>query len=190
MNPARKQATYTDLLQVPERFVAEIIDGALTTAPRPSFPHARAVSIISRQLDPFDRGTGGPDGPGGWWILFEPELHLGADILVPDIAGWRRERMPVLEDVPYSELAPDWVCEVVSPSTGRNDRVLKMPIYAREQVGHLWLVDLGLRTLEVYGLEAPRWVVLSTHGGNETVRAEPFEAIEMDLGRWWPEQEA
>ena len=190
MNPARKQATYTDLLQVPERFVAEIIDGALTTAPRPSFPHARAVSIISRQLDPFDRGTGGPDGPGGWWILFEPELHLGADILVPDIAGWRRERMPVLEDVPYSELAPDWVCEVVSPSTGRSDRVLKMPIYAREQVGHLWLVDPGLRTLEVYGLEAQRWVVLRTHGGDETVRAEPFESIELDLGRWWLEQEA
>lgn len=106
MNPARKRAAYADLLQVPERFVAEIIDGELTTAPRPSFPHARAVSIISRQLDSFDRGSGSPDGPGGWWILFEPELHLGADILVPDITGWRRERMPVLEDVPYSELAP------------------------------------------------------------------------------------
>lgn len=190
MNPARKRATYADLLQVPERFVAEIIDGELTTASRPSFPHARAVSIISRQLDPFDRGTGGSDGPGGWWILFEPELHLDADILVPDIAGWRRERMPVLEDVPYSELAPDWVCKVASPSTGRSDRVLKMPIYAREQVGHLWLVDPGLRTLEVYGLEAHRWVVLRTNGGNETIRAEPFEAIEIDLGRWWLEQEA
>ena len=190
MNPARKRATYADLLQVPERFVAEIIDGELTTAPRPSFPHARAVSIISRQLDSFDRSPDGPDGPGGWWILFEPELHLGADILVPDIAGWRRERMPVLEDVPYSDLAPDWVCEVVSPSTGRSDHVLKMPIYAREQVGHLWLVDPGLRTLEVYGLEAHRWVVLRTHGGNETIRAEPFEAIEIDLGRWWLEQEA
>ena len=189
MNPAQKRATYEDLLQVPERFVAEIIEGELTTAPRPSFPHARAVSIISRQLDSFDRGTGGPDGPGGWWILFEPELHLGADILVPDIAGWRRERMPVLEDVPYSELAPDWVCEVVSPSTGRSDRVLKMPIYAREQVRHLWLVDPGLRTLEVYRLEAQRWVVMSTHGGSGMIRAEPFAALEIDLGRWWLEQE-
>ncbi len=189
MSVARQRATYEDLLQVPERFIAEIIDGELTTAPRPSFPHARAVSIISRQLDSFDRRTGGSDGPGGWWILFEPELHLGADILVPDIAGWRRERMPVLEDVPYSELAPDWVCEVVSPSTGRSDRVLKMPIYAREQVGHLWLVDPGLRTLEVYGLEAHRWVVLRTHGGNETIRAEPFAAIEIDLDRWWLESE-
>ena len=189
MNAARQRATYEDLLQVPERFVAEIIDGALTTAPPPSFPHAHAASAVTQDLAPFSRRPVGPDGPGGWWILFEPELHLGVDILVPDIAGWRRERMPVLEDVPYSELAPDWVCEVMSPSTGRSDRVLKMPIYAREQVGYLWLVDPGLRTLEVYGLEAPRWVVLSTHGGNETIRAEPFEAIEMDLGRWWLEQE-
>ena len=189
MNPARKRATYADLLQVPERFVAEIIDGELTTAPRPSFSHARAVSIISRQLDSFDRGSSGPGDPGGWWILFEPELHFGADILVPDIAGWRRERMPVLEDVPYSELAPDWVCEVVSPSTGRNDRVLKMPIYAREQVGHLWLVDPKMRTLEVYRLEGQRWVVINTHGGSGMIRAEPFEALEIDLGRWWLEQE-
>jgi len=97
--------------------------------------------------------------------------------------------MPVLEDVPYSELAPDWVCEVVSPSTGRSDRVLKMPIYAREQVGHLWLVDPGMRTLEVYRLEAQRWVVLSTHGGNEMIRVEPFAAIELDLDRWWLESE-
>ena len=97
--------------------------------------------------------------------------------------------MSVLEDVPYSELAPDWICEVVSPSTGRNDRVLKMPIYSRERVGHLWLVDPGMRTLEVYRLEEQRWVVASTHGGAETVQAEPFEAIEIDLGRWWLEQE-
>ena len=163
MNPAWKRASYADLLQVPERFVAESIDGELTTAPRSSFPHARAVSIISRQLDSFDQDSG--DAPGGWWILFEPESHLGADILVPDIAGWRRERMPVLEDVPYSERAPDWVCEIVSPSTGRNARVLKMPLYAREQVGHLWRVDPRTRPLEVYRLEAQRRVVVSTHGG-------------------------
>lgn len=189
MNPARKRATYEDLLQVPDRFVAEIIDGELTTAPRPSFPHAQAASSITQDLGPFSRRPGSPGGPGGWWILFEPELHLGADILVPDIAGWRREHMPVLEDISYTELAPDWVCEVVSPSTGCNDRVLKMPIYAREQVGHLWLVDPVLRTLEVYRLEEKRWIVVSTHGGPETIQAEPFEAIELDLGRWWLEQE-
>ena len=95
--------------------------------------------------------------------------------------------MPALEDVPYSELAPDWVCEVVSPRTGRSDRVLKMPVYAREQVGHLWLVDPSLRTLEVYRLEAQRWVVASTHGGSGTIRAEPFAAVELNLGRWWLE---
>ena len=109
MNPARKRVTYEDLFQVPNRFVAEIIDGELTTAPRPSFPHAPAVSIISRNLGPFDRSPNGTAGVGGWWILFEPELHLGADILVPDLAGWRREHMPVLENIPYTELAPDWV---------------------------------------------------------------------------------
>ena len=147
MNPARKQATYDDLLQVPDNLIAEIINGELITALRPSFPHARAASSITQDRGTFDRSPEGPDRAGRWWILFEPELHLGADMLVPDIAGWRRERMPVLEDVPYSELAPDWICEVVSPSTGRSDRVLKMPIYAREQVGHLWLGDPGMRTL-------------------------------------------
>lgn len=189
MNPARQRATYADLLQVPERFIAEIIDGELTTAPRPSFSHAHAASSIIQDLGSFSRSPDGPDGPDGWWILFEPELHLGADILVPDIAGWRRERLPVLEDMPYSELAPDWVCEVVSPSTGRTDRVLKMPLYAREQVGHLWLVDPSLHTLEVYRLEAQSWVVVSTHGGRGLVRAEPFAAIEIELDRWWLEQE-
>jgi Uma2 family endonuclease len=185
MDPARRRATYEDLLQVSDLLIAEIIDGELLTSPRPASPHARAASVISRDLDPFDRGPSGPGGPGGWWILFEPELHLGLDILVPDLAGWRRERMPVLENVAYFEQAPDWVCEVVSPSTGRLDRVRKIPIYAREQVGHLWLVDPLLRTLEVYRLEGQRWVVAGTHGGAESVRAEPFAAIELDMSRWW-----
>lgn len=188
MNPARRRATYEDLLKVPDLLIAEIIDGELITSPRPASPHARATSVIRGELDPFDRRLGGPGGPGGWWILFEPELHVGADILVPDLAGWRRERLPVLANVPYFELAPDWVCEVVSPATGRNDRVRKMPIYAREHVGHVWLVDPLIRTLEVYRLEGQRWVVVSTHGGEESVRAEPFEAIELDLSRWWLEE--
>jgi Uma2 family endonuclease len=187
MNPARRRATYQDLLQVSDLLIAEIIDGELITSPRPALPHARATSVIRGELDPFDRRLGGPGGPGGWWILFEPELHLGTDILVPDLAGWRRERMPALENVAYSDLAPDWVCEVVSPSTGRLDRVGKMPVYARERVEHIWLVDPLQRTLEVYRLEGQRWVLLSSHGDVEAVCAEPFEAIELDLSRWWIE---
>ncbi|MGH7965864.1 MAG: Uma2 family endonuclease [Candidatus Binatia bacterium] len=187
MEPARRRATYEDLLQVPDLFIAEIIDGELITSPRPASPHARAVSIIGRDIDPFDRSPGRPGGPGGWWVLFEPELHLGTDILVPDLAGWRRERMPALKNVPYFEQAPDWVCEVMSPSTGRLDRVRKMPIYTREQVNHLWLVDPLQRTLEVYRREGPGWIVVSTHGGAEGVRAEPFEVLELDMSRWWLE---
>ncbi|MGE0820645.1 MAG: Uma2 family endonuclease [Candidatus Binatia bacterium] len=187
MNPAPRRATYDDLLQVPDILVAEIIDGELITTPRPAFPHARATSAIRGELHPFDRGAGGSGEPGGWWILFEPELHLGSDIVVPDLAGWRRERMPVLENVPYGEIVPDWVCEVVSPTTARNDRVRKMPVYAREGVGHAWLVDPLHRTLEIYCLEGQRWVLLSSHGDIETVRAEPFAAIQIDLRRWWLE---
>jgi Uma2 family endonuclease len=187
MNPARRHATYDDLLQVPDIFIAEIVDGELLTSPRPAFPHARAASVIAQDLGPFDRSPGSPGSPGGWWILFEPELHLGPDILVPDLAGWRRERMPVLENVPYTEQAPDWVCEVISPSTAQLDRIRKMRVYAREQVGHLWLVDPLMRTLEVYKLEGQRWIVASTHGGSEAVQAEPFAALELEMSRWWLE---
>jgi Uma2 family endonuclease len=188
MDTARRRATYEDLLKVPDILIAEIIDGELITSPRPAFPHARAASAMTQDLGPFDRRPGSPGGPGGWWILFEPELHLGPDVLVPDLAGWRRERMPVLENVPYTELAPDWICEVVSPSTGRVDRVRKMPVYAREQVRHVWLVDPLQRTLEVYRLEGPLWVLVSTHDGKEPVRAEPFAAIALDINRWWLEE--
>jgi Uma2 family endonuclease len=190
VDTARRRAAYEDLLKVPDILIAEILDGELITSPRPASPHARATSVIRGELDPFDRRPGGPGGPGGWWILFEPEVHLGADILVPDLAGWRRERMPVLRDVPYFEQVPDWVCEVVSPSTGRLYRVRKMPIYLREQVAHIWLVDPLQRTLEVYRLEGQRWVLVGTHGDTEMVRAEPFEAIELDMNRWWLEPEA
>ena len=189
MDPARRRATYEDVLKVPDHFVAEIIDGELYATPRPASPHARAASAIGQDLGPFDRRPGSPGGPGGWWILDEPELHLAAEILVPDLAGWRNERMPVIPNVAYFELAPDWVCEVVSPTTGRLDRADKMPVYAREGVSHLWLVDPAARTLEVYRLEHSCWVVASTHGGNGVVRAEPFAAIAIDLGRWWLEGE-
>ena len=184
---ARRRATYQDLMEVPEHLVAEIIDGELVTSPRPASPHALAAMRIGTDLGgAFDRPPGG-GVPGGWWLLFEPELHLGEDVIVPDLAAWRRERMPVLPNVAAFTQPPDWVCEVLSPTTGAIDRGRKMRIYAREQVGHLWIVDPLARTLEVYHLERDRWVVASTHGGSERVRPEPFDAVELDIARWWLE---
>ena len=184
--PAKRHATFDDLLQVPDYQVGEIVDGDLHVSPRPASRHALASSRLGGELSgPFDRGRG---GPGGWWILFEPELHLGRDALVPDLAGWRRTRLPEFPDTAAFTLAPDWVCEVVSPSTERLDRAKKMPVYAREQVGHLWLLNPLARTLEIYRLGDGRWVLLSTHEGDAQVRAEPFDAIELDLAALWGEE--
>lgn len=172
-------------MKVPDHLVAEIIDGDLITSPRPASPHARAESVIGQDLSPFDRKPGGVSGPGGWWILDEPELHFAEDVLVPDLAGWRQERMPAIPNVAAFTLVPDWVCEVISPSTGRIDRSRKMGVYAREGVRNLWFVDPLARSLEVYRLEGGRWVVASGHGGTDVIRAEPFEAIAIELERWW-----
>jgi Uma2 family endonuclease len=182
----KRRATYEDLMQVPDTKVAEIIDGELIVSQRPASPHAVASSLIGVDLTgPFHRHPGDPAGPGGWWILDEPEIHLGEDVLVPDLAGWRQSRMPTVPNAPFFTLAPDWACEIVAPSTGRIDRTRKMRIYAREGVGNLWLVDPIARTLEVYRLDEGRWIVASTHGGDEMVRAEPFAAVELALTRWW-----
>jgi Uma2 family endonuclease len=190
MAKLKRRATYDDLLKLPDNLVGEIIDGDLFASPRPASPHARASSIIGSDLvGPFDRPPGS-GGPGGWWILDEPELHFGADVLVPDLAGWRRERMPTLPNVPAFELPPDWVCEVVSPSTERIDRARKMVVYARVKVPHLWLVNPLAQTLEIYDLgDAGAWTLRVTHAGSERVRAVPFDAIELDLSRWWLEPE-
>ena len=182
--PPRRRATYDDLRSVPGDRIAEIIDGELVTSPRPASRHGYAHTRIVSTLDGAF-GEPGSGGPGGWWVLLEPELHLQDDVLVPDVAAWRRERMPELPDVPAFTLAPDWVCEVISPGSGRVDRAKKLPIYAREGVGHLWLVDPLARTLETYRLEGGRWSLLATHGGDDCVRAEPFGAIELPLARWW-----
>ncbi len=183
----RKPATYEDLLEVPDNMVAEILDGELFASPRPSFPHARAASGVGGLLfEKFDRPGGGGDGPGGWWILNEPELHLGDDVVVPDLAGWRRERLVTFPSVPWLDLAPDWVGEVASPSTEAIDRGRKLRIYAREGVGHLWLLNPKLRMLEVYRRSDVKWILLETFIGNETVRAEPFDEVELDMTRWWP----
>ena len=178
-----RRATYEDLLRVPEHLVAEIINGELVTSPRPASPHARAASSIGGELyGPFDRGRG---GPGGWVILDEPELHLLGHVLVPDLAGWQRARMPEMPDATAFELAPDWVCEVLSPSTAAIDRADKVPIYARAGVGHVWLVDPILKTLEARRLDAGSYRLLATSRGDVNARIEPFDAVELELSALW-----
>ena len=181
--PTRRPATYADLLKAPENRVAEIIGGELFATPRPAPAHADAASGLGGALrGPFDRARG---GPGGWRILFEPELHLRSDVLVPDLAGWRRERLPVLPDEAYFALAPDWVCEIVSPATASMDRVKKLSIYARETVSHAWVVEPLARTLEALRLENGRWTIVSAASQFDIVRVEPFEAVELDLSLLW-----
>jgi Uma2 family endonuclease len=185
-SPVKRPAAYEDLLRVPDNKVAEIVAGDLHVSPRPASRHALASSLLGSGLvESFHRGRG---GPGGWWILDEPELHLGPDVLVPDLGGWRRERMPEFPDAPAFTLSPDWVCEIVSPSTESLDRAKKMPVYAREGVAHLWLVNPSARTLEVYRLAEGRWLLLATHEGTAHVRAEPFDAVELALGPLWGEE--
>lgn len=183
--PAERLASYEDLFDLPEHIVGEIINGELHTHPRPAPGHAYAYSFLGGVLlQPFGIGNG---GPGGWIILDEPELHLGANVLVPDLAGWRRERMPSLPETAWFPVAPDWVCEILSPSTARTDRLLKMPIYAREGIGHLWLLDPDARTLEVYALQTNgHWLLLTTLADDAEVRQPPFEAFAFSLGLLWP----
>ncbi|MBK6514206.1 MAG: Uma2 family endonuclease [Polyangiaceae bacterium] len=182
--PERRPATYEDVIAAPEHKVAEVVDGELYLNPRPAKPHAAAASALGEELGPpFKRGKG---GPGGWILLDEPELHLGKDILVPDLGGWRRERMPALTtDLPYFTLSPDWVCEVLSPSTERLDRRKKLAAYARERVGHVWLVNPLARTLEVLELDGQRYAIVAVHADDERVRARPFDAIELELSILW-----
>lgn len=182
-DPARTRSVYDEFLAVPSNMIAEIINGVLETQARPASRHASVSSMLGAELNgPFRRGRG---GPGGWLILDEPELHLGKHILVPDLAGWRRERMPELPDVAFFELAPDWICEVVSPSTEARDRAAKLPIYATHEVKHAWIVDPLTQTLEVFRLESGRWSLLGVHVDNALVRAEPFDAVELELGALW-----
>ncbi|MDY7226652.1 Uma2 family endonuclease [Hyalangium rubrum] len=182
----RKPATYADLEALPDNVIGELVAGTLYASPRPAARHTFATSRLGIALGgPFDQGRG---GPGGWVVLFKPELHLGEDVLVPDVAGWRRERMPRPPHTAAFTLAPDWVCEVLSPSTMALDRAVKLPVYARERVRHVWLVDPVARTLEVFRLDGERYTLLVTHAGSARVRAEPFDAIELALAFLWDEE--
>jgi Uma2 family endonuclease len=181
--PFDRPATYEDLVKLPDNLVAEILNGELHASPRPAGPHTIAASVLGgRLVPPFLEGRG---GPGGWWITVEPEVHLGGDVLVPDLAGWRRTRLPRYPRGAYCAVAPDWVCEVLSPSTSQLDRARKLAIYAREGVGHAWLIDPLARTLEVLRLENGRWTILAVHARGDAVRAEPFTEIELELSSLW-----
>jgi Uma2 family endonuclease len=183
---ARSHPTpYEQLQALPEGLIGEILDGQLHAQPRPTGRHAFAVSSLAGELfSPFQKGRG---GPGGWWLLFEPELHFLVDteVDVPDIAGWRRERMPSLPEGHRFTVVPDWVCEVLSPSTESKDREIKMPIYARYGVAHAWLLDPRKRTLETYALTDGAWRETGRYRGSPSVRAAPFEAAVLELGDLW-----
>jgi Uma2 family endonuclease len=179
----KRPATYRDVLAAPAHVVAEVLAGELYLSPRPGATHASAASRLGYLLGPpFELGAG---GPGGWMILDEPELHLGSDIVVADLAGWRRERLPVVADQAYFTIAPDWCCEVLSRSTAAVDRGEKLPIFKREGVGHAWLIDARQRTIEILRATAAGWLLVAVHRGEVQVRAEPFDAIELDLGVLW-----
>lgn len=185
--PVRKRATYQDVLDAPEHMIAEVIDGELFLMTRPARAHTRSFSTLGSFLvGAFQLGSG---GPGGWTILLEAELHLGADpdILVPDIAGWRAGRLTddPERDEAFVEVTPDWVCEILSPKTHRTDRMKKMPVYRRERIGHVWLVDPRERTVEVYRYEGSGYFLVGTFGGDDAVRAEPFEAAEISPAWLW-----
>jgi len=182
--PAIRRATYEALYSIPENMVGEIINGELIVTPRPSRKHTLAASRLGYEIGPsYDFGRGG--GPGGWIIIIEPEVSFGEDILVPDLAGWRKERFPMEEPHNWISAAPDWACEVLSPGTAQADRTEKMPIYAQYQVAHVWLIEPILKTLEIFKLESGRWVLSGAYAKTARVRAEPFLEVELDLGLLW-----
>lgn len=182
--PRDRPATYADLEAVPEHLVAEIIYGVLRIRPRPSPRHGVATSALGSEL--LRRFRQGHDGPGGWIFIDEPELHLGPQVVVPDIAGWRRERLNTYPETHYFELAPDWICEVLSASTERRDRTVKSRIYAEAGIPHFWLIDPRLQILEAFELTEGRWTKTGAWNSDEIVSAAPFNAISFNLADLWP----
>ena len=183
----KKNAEYEDLYNIPENMTGQIINGELVAMPRPSPKHSNAVSGIGFEIGPpyrFGRG-----GPGGWVILDEPEIRLGNDIFVPDLAGWKKERLPKFPKTNYISVPPDWICEVLSPSTEKADRAKKMPVYARFGISYIWLINPVEEILEVFKLDSGRWILLSVYSENDKLRAEPFQETEIDLQNLWFETE-
>jgi Uma2 family endonuclease len=180
---AIKPACYEDILNLPENIVGEILNGKLETHPRPAPKHALAASSIGGELEnPFQKGRG---GPGGWWILDEPECHIEGETFVPDLAGWRKERLPKMPDTAWFEVVPDWACEVISPSSVRRDRVTKMAIYAQLQIQYLWLIDPLAQTLEAYQLQDGHWLLLKSYAEDDSVSIAPFAEHTFSLAVLW-----
>ena len=180
---------YAQLNELPAHQTGEILNSRLYAHPRPAGPHALASSSLGGEIHgPYQLGKG---GPGGWWILDEPEIHFmrNVEVCVPDLAGWRRERMPRIPRGHRFEIVPDWICEVLSPATARLDRVVKRQIYARFGVAYLWLVDPIERTLEAFALRDGFWLVIALHQEDERARIAPFEEMELNLLDLWGEVE-
>jgi Uma2 family endonuclease len=185
MQLRNRPTLYQQLEALPEGLTGEILDGQLHTQPRPSGRHGRASSTLEDALfGPYDRGRG---GPGGWWIFIELEIHFRRDleIAVPDLAGWRRERMPDIPEGHRFEVVPDWVCEILSKSSTSKDREIKMPIYARYGVAYAWLVDPLAQTLEAYALGAGAWRKIGCYAKDDQVTLPPFDALELLLADLW-----
>lgn len=178
-----RAATYADIEALPENMVGEILYGALHTHPRPAPRLLMATASLLYELgERFDWKC--PD-PERWLLLREPELHLGPHVIVPDLAGWRRERMPKLPETAWFETPPDWICEVLSPSTARVDRTDRLAIYAAFKVAHAWYVDPEQRTLEVFALSGDKWLIAATFKDADPVTAAPFEAHTFALDGLW-----
>lgn len=182
------RATYQDILDAPDGMIAEIINGELHTQPRPGPRHQDAAGELTADLKTHFRKN--RSKPGGWIIIPEPEVHFSAtDIFDPDIAGWRYETMPELPETAYFDTTPDWVCEILSPSTARIDRISKMTTYAQHEVGHYWIVDPRAKTLEAYALRDGQWVLIATAGDDDVVTIAPFEDLAISLEYLWPSQD-
>lgn len=189
---ATRFATYEDLLALGDERRHEVLGGVVEPKAAPAPGHGRAQGSVARYVGgPFDfDGSGG--GAGGWWILTEVEVALSRHVVVrPDLAGWRRERLPRMDPTRLLEVAPDWVCEILSPSTENRDRVMKARYYAEAGVSHYWIVSPEARTVEAYELEPPgvakerRWIRLGAWEDGDTARIAPFDAIELEVGRWF-----
>jgi Uma2 family endonuclease len=180
---AKKNAVYADLFDLPDNVTGEILAGQLEVHPRPAPRHALAASAVGALL--FSRFASRSDSDAEWWILYEPECHLGDDIVVPDIAGWRKSTMATLPETAWFDVCPDWVCEVISPATAKRDRGIKRDIYAREGVGHFWIVDPIEKLVEVFELQSLHWVLVQTAMDDQVIGLRPFESMPFELSALW-----